>query len=363
MTFLQDGPLSSQCQLSSPEEKAAASGTEAWIDLSRIAAAFAVVCLHVSAGIVAQAPFGSFSWWCGNVADSAMRWSVPVFVMISGILLLRPEKSESLGGFYGRRLRRILIPTVFWTIVFTLLAYAESRARGVSLSPAYLVINILLGVPHYHMWFLYMLAGLYVFTPFFRKIVQQSSPKELLFLVVLLFAMSLVSYGFEFIYPGVPMVFTTRSMLYLPYFFAGCLLAAWKNPPATGVLIALLALSVGLATLGTYLLHLKFGGARGFYFYGELSAAVVPMSLCVLLLLKKFFGSARPSRRMREIAALTFGVYLIHPLFIEGLGALGWKAASYPPLLAIPVFSAVIFGFSLATAQILSFLPFLRRTI
>lgn len=363
MTFLAADDVSSQCQLSPAGERAERSTTAAWVDISRMAAAFAVVCLHVSAGVVAQAGFRSPSWWLGNLADSASRWSVPVFVMISGILLLHSDKSESLRGFYGKRLQRILIPTIFWTAAFTLLAYFEGRSRGVPPSPVYLLLNILLGVPHYHMWFLYMLAGLYIFTPFFRKAWQHSSPKERLFLTILLFAVSLVSYGFEFFYPGIPPVFITRSMLYLPYFFAGCLLVDWKNPPGTGALILLLAASAALTAVGTYLLNLAFGEARGYYFYGELSIAVIPMSLSILLLLKKLFGQVKPSRRLRGLASLTFGVYLIHPLWIEGLDAMGWKAASYPPSFSIPAFTMIIFGLSLAAAWLLSLTPFLRRTI
>lgn len=364
MIFLATDPASSDRLSSVPLENGpAAGGPEAWIDVSRIAAALAVVCLHVSAGVVAGAKFASLSWWAGNLFDSATRWSVPVFVMISGVLLLRPEKSESLEAFYGKRLRRIFIPTIFWTGVFTLLAYFAGRAAGAPPSPAYLAVNILLGTPHYHMWFIYMLAGLYLFTPFFRKVLRLSSPREQILLVLLLFAVSLVSYGFEFVYPGVPMAFTNRSILYLPYFFAGYLLAAWKTSLSAGTLAFFVAVSIAFTAAGTYFLNHYFGGSRGYYFYGELSVAVIPMSLSILLFLKNLFSRLRPSPVLRRIASLTFGVYLIHPLFIESLAALGWKAADYPPLLSIPAFALAAFGLSLASAEVLVRIPFLRRTI
>src|SRR5216117_2766854 len=69
-----------------------------WIEQARGAAALAVVILHVSAGVVrGVSDVTSAAWWIGNIVDSAMRWCVPVFVMISGALLLDPAKP--LGSF------------------------------------------------------------------------------------------------------------------------------------------------------------------------------------------------------------------------------------------------------------------------
>ena len=56
-----------------------------WIDQLRVLACFAVVLLHVSGVAVVEAKFASIDWHIGNLLDSATRWSVPVFVLISGI--------------------------------------------------------------------------------------------------------------------------------------------------------------------------------------------------------------------------------------------------------------------------------------
>ncbi|MDQ6971139.1 MAG: acyltransferase family protein, partial [Mariprofundaceae bacterium] len=81
-----------------------------WLDNSRVLAVFAVILVHVSDGFVSHYPMGSEYWWIGNIYDSAVRWCVPVFVMISGALLLDPAKHENLNTFYRKRFSRICIP-------------------------------------------------------------------------------------------------------------------------------------------------------------------------------------------------------------------------------------------------------------
>ena len=65
-----------------------------WLDNSRIIAILAVVFLHVSAGVVTESVIGTESWWVGNLYDSLVRWCVPVFVMISGAVLLDHSKKK-----------------------------------------------------------------------------------------------------------------------------------------------------------------------------------------------------------------------------------------------------------------------------
>ena len=74
------------------------------IDLLRVVGAIAVVWLHVSARVVTASPdVLNMGWWAGNLADAMSRWSVPLFVMASGALLLSPDVEAEPGRFYRRR--------------------------------------------------------------------------------------------------------------------------------------------------------------------------------------------------------------------------------------------------------------------
>ena len=142
-----------------------------WLDNSRIVAVFAVILLHTAGIVVNESDLGSEYWWIGNLYDSLVRWCVPVFLMVSGALLLDPNKDEDLGTFYIKRASRILVPVLFWSAFFLLWAIVKGNLASL----ADLSARLLSGKPHYHMWFLYMIVPLYLFAPFFRKIVANSN--------------------------------------------------------------------------------------------------------------------------------------------------------------------------------------------
>ena len=62
-------------------------------DVLRVAATFAVVALHLSAQHWADTDIYSTAWQAFNLYDSLVRWTVPVFVMISGVFFLAGTQS------------------------------------------------------------------------------------------------------------------------------------------------------------------------------------------------------------------------------------------------------------------------------
>ncbi|GAB7209335.1 acyltransferase [Dickeya oryzae] len=101
-----------------------------WLYIARIVSTFAVIVLHISAYTVSLAELGSLSWWAGNIYDSLTRWCVPVFVMISGALLLSPEKNETLSFFYKKRMSRIFLSTGFFgPFFFYFMGYSQGKGE------------------------------------------------------------------------------------------------------------------------------------------------------------------------------------------------------------------------------------------
>ena len=73
----------------------------------RILAAFAVVVLHTVATLFMDS-YPSSDWNVANVYESLVRWSVPVFFMISGALFLNKGKAGFLGRSWLLLLLRLL---------------------------------------------------------------------------------------------------------------------------------------------------------------------------------------------------------------------------------------------------------------
>ena len=163
-------------------------GRLAYADLLRVFACLAVIVVHVSGGWLESLPAGTADWNLLNAWDCLAHWCVPVFVMCSGMFLLDPKKSLAWPHLLFRYLLRVVVALVFWGVVYALMNTALFRGltlRGV-LDALYAVV---LGSVPTHLWFLYMVAGLYLLTPLLRAFVRGARRSDFhwFFLVVFLF--------------------------------------------------------------------------------------------------------------------------------------------------------------------------------
>jgi surface polysaccharide O-acyltransferase-like enzyme len=257
------------------------------IDLIRVIAAFAVVLLHVGARMdnLEVLDRGSINWWSNYFYNFSQFWAVPVFLMISGGLLLKKDSPEGMAEFYKKRLNKILIPLVFWTLVYFVIRYYLF-----GLTAKNILGSIVKGAPYYHLWFLYTLLGLYVITPFLRKIVNSSSKNELKVLMGISFFLT-VSVGIintflnkEVIYIS---PFYSTFLLYLGYYIFGYYALNYNPLVETKLLLSIVILSTLFISLGGAfsIVHLNFNGG---YLASYLSPFTIIQSSTLFLLFLKF---------------------------------------------------------------------------
>ena len=91
-----------------------------WVDLLRVLACFLVVFAHCCDPFVGQLDADRGAFLTGAFAGSLVRCSVPLFVMMTGVLLL--PVGEGMGAFYRRRIGRIVPPLLFWSLALPLAA-------------------------------------------------------------------------------------------------------------------------------------------------------------------------------------------------------------------------------------------------
>jgi surface polysaccharide O-acyltransferase-like enzyme len=335
-----------------------------WLDNSRIVAILAVVFLHVVGGVIFGNNVGTTDWWFGNLYDSIFRWCVPAFVMISGALLLDPLKKEGLSTFYQKRLSRLLVPLSFWSAFFLLWEFLKGIVRGNKVSSSELLEKLLSGEPYYHMWFLYMILGLYVFVPFLRKLVEHLTIQELKLLVLFMFVVAGTNSIFRAIYSeDGHNLFINRFLAYLPYFITGYIIRHTKNQPSKLSLFAVFSLSFLATFLGCYFFSIKISPNVGLYFRDYLSITVIPMSISVMYLLKTWESPIISESITKKLALLTFGVYLIHPIILEAINYKGLGARSFNPAFSVPTVAFFVFMAALAGAWLIHQIPYLRRVI
>ncbi len=145
----------------------------------RVIATIFVIFIHASTGFLYRIDTHAFDWNYANWINAATRCSVPIFVIISGYLLLKKE--EATGTFYRKRIPKLVYPFVFWTIVY--LVYYFYRYTNFELLSAEkigaIILDKMLHGANAHLWYLYMIIGLYLAIPFLRKILINSSKREI----------------------------------------------------------------------------------------------------------------------------------------------------------------------------------------
>jgi len=275
----------------------------------RVAACLAVVVLHAAAGYIYQ--FGQISlveWQFANVVDSVTRWCVPVFIMLSGAVNLH-ERNIAAGDFYKRRFNRLGPVIVFWSGVYVWYRHA---AHDVPLTLEVVGQALLAGTPYYHLYFLFLIAGLYLITPLLSAAAVKLTGYQLFIsgMVLTLVAMFAAGTG------GAGVNVFSRFAPYVGYYILGAALVRLEFSPRAAALT--FAVSVGATAVGTWSLveHLGIGSRWALYLYSYLSPTVIPMSIAAFVLgLSLFRGEAGPI--LRRISGLTMGVYLLHLMVLE----------------------------------------------
>jgi len=209
-----------------------------------------------------------------------------------------------------------------------------------------------------------MLTGLYLVTPLLRKLLGHCSAAQSRLLALGAFLWGTVEvlvlkHGESF--------FLFRFLPLLGYFLAGHLLFArirfHHNSVATRHFMLLFLVCVTGVACGTaYLLpHI---GTRAFaLMYAWQNPLVIGMSLAVFLLIVRPHAQSGLSTPLQHLAPLSFGIYLVHPLWLLGLAQLGLTAWYWHPALGIPVLTALTFSLSALSVWILQKSPLLRKTV
>lgn len=129
------------------------------------------------------------------------------------------------------------------------------------------------------------------------------------------------------------------------------------------ILWTLFFTSTILTAIGYYIIEKNIDAGSGFYFYSYLSVTVVPMSISIMYLLKKLNKPILNENITEKISSLTFGIYLIHPIFLSIIRIKFNYEIHYSSLLTIPFLSLLVFMISLISALVISKIPYVKSII
>ena len=236
----------------SDKQEALAAPRDYSLDILRILSICGVVAIHLFGYVLGHSEPQSRNWWLAAGLDIPFIWVVPVFVMISGALLLAPRNTAlEPRSFYRKRAVRLLPALIAWHLIY--LVGVRWLMRGEDLSPARVVQLLLDGSVFTQLYFLWLILGLYAVAPLISAFLQDGGPRRAQALAAILLGATALVYmvpgiaaSLGFARPISLNIFT-HWLPYVGYFVAG---RALRDVRLSGrsLFVALLS-AAGLAAL------------------------------------------------------------------------------------------------------------------
>lgn len=341
-----------QVLLPSPEPKV----KDHSLDAVRSVAVVLVVTIHVAApGFSMLAPH----WWAFNFYDSIARIAVPLFFMTTGALLLHREHSVR---SIGRRVVRITIPLLVWSAIYSQWVVGAGAGNW--------PLTILKSPVVYHLWYLYTLAGVYLFLPLFSGFYRTSTP-------------------------------STRALVLTGWFVGACVLPHVASLTGTywiGIDFSFMPLYAGYVVLGAvsyrdvpinarsalfaFVVWVSCSGLTAYLtcdwthatgkpsemFYENYAPLVVIAAVAAFITIRYVSSwsrlQAKPVRQaMSFVARMSFGVYLAHVLVIHSLQNSDMEFSFGNPWLEVPLNVLGVLCICLLFTAIVQRIPYLRAAV
>ncbi len=347
------------------------------VDLIRIVGILLVVMLHVTNEYytaIYQTPLDSMVlWWTATGFKSLTLSCIPLFVMLSGVLLLQPSKSnEPIKVFVRKRVNRIGLAYAFWSAIYLAWGFFVNQIPVTFCNVIQGTIKGLFTGPWYHFWFLYLIAGLYLITPILRAVETYKVQNLFRYLIILWFL------GVAIV-PPLQLIsgYTLNESLFVfggwtGYFVLGVYLQ--KKRVRSPILYGLFFLGLIWTVSSTWFMHFFANYLENNYFFFDyLTANVIVASVALFMILIRFKadwpGNKNPRIRkvVLAISNNTLPIYLLHVIILESLqkGYLGFKLSLtvINPIIGVPIITIATFFVTFGLVIIMKKVPLLKKMI
>lgn len=339
---------------------------ETELDILRLLAILAVIMMHAGGNAYLSPNFNANRH---SMFVAAIVWCVPAFFMISGRFFLDPQRDVTVQKIWGRYLLRIVIAFVVWSTVYTAFYV---------LSGAYDALNFW-GIltqwieGPYHFWYLYALMGLYILTPFFRKITEDH--RLMIYFVVLFFVINVMSEYFVYFPKTGETIRTALNkfgfgmlMGYCGYYVLGYFI--FKNKNKISPKLECIIYAVGIASFAATIVlegritpELQAADFVKQYLKPNVILFSAAIYTFFVVRVSRFRFSDRTIRLFGRLTELGFGVYILHAIVNEFASFVPLPQPISHPYLVLVVLTVIIYAVSLALTWLIRKIPYVGKKI
>jgi surface polysaccharide O-acyltransferase-like enzyme len=294
--------------------------------------------------------------------NSLSRCCIGLFVMISGYFLL-PMKGTS-GKFYKKHFARILIPFIIWCVAYAVY-YVFYRGDSLStclINIAHIPVNF--GTEVGHLWFIYMLAGIYLIVPIISPWIERCSKREMQIFLGIWLLTTLIPY-IHLIFPAIlgECSWNDTPTLYyftgfIGYFVLGNYIKRYGTPSA-GILICILVIGYLISALTfRYALGVTTDCVKIETGWGFCTTNVAMMVYAVFGLVNKINIKSKniATNLVTNISLNSYAIYLLHIMVLNFMHDVVYKGIDNV-WIAVPALAVSTFICTYIITWILSHLP------
>lgn len=327
-----------------------------YINTLRVLATFILVTVHTSSMFIssqsltpADSQFLAYEWT--HYAASAVN----IFLMISGILLLNPDKNLDYHRIIHHYIPRVLLAILVFGLPMCLMEqYMLSPHTGLLFIVTRAIANLLTGNCWTHMWYMYMLIGLYLLTPLYQHFIAHTTQREQTILVLTLFVFGLVLPSLN-VFFSIPFVSYIQINPILAVYPLGYYLHNYTKSNRWTVFMAIIYVCFYLG-----LCYYKVN--TGCMVFGAQCLSTVLFACSLLFIVRRFpiFQGL-----CAVLSKNCFCIYLIHAFYLNILFKIVHieRILHLHPVENMLIVIAVVFVLSLLTSFTLRKIPFMRNRV
>ena len=355
-----------------------------WCDALRLLAFFMLFSCHAADPFYASAASGATDSVDPELLSWAIRWGslvrpcVPLFVMLTGVLSL--PVSMQMEQFYKKRIPRVLFPFLIWSVIYyltpwltgvvgldssvviKLFSWAETDSQALSDGLARVVrIPYTFCFIACHMWYIYMLIGLYLYIPIFSAWVERATKREKEIVLVLWGLSTLLPYFTEYVshYSFGTCEWNSFGLFYYFAGFSGYMLLGhyiqhyvkWSLTKTLAIAIPMLAGGFLITYYGySYIMELPektLEQVELFWTYNTPNVAMMTAAFFLMICRVEIDPNSRIASWLANLTACGFGMYMVHYFF----PCVGYDLGAWlhlPAALRIPFSALAILAISWA---------------
>ncbi len=348
-------------------------GRVVYLDILKTIAIIGVLLIHITSRGFSSFEFLNFDYLVSAFVNSTVRFSVPVFIMVSGTLFLNEKKEIPIRKMYSKYVLRIIIALIifacFYEFCDLLIGYFKTGVFEKALIEKG-IENLLYLNTHFHLYYLYIIVIIYMLVPVMKVFLKSATRRDFEYLLGFLYLFAVIMpcfksfFHFEFIGSGMTaqyMINLTYGMLF--YFLLGHYLNKYTLKRKTENAIIITGVISSVATFLLTVFETKIYGQFNGIFIEAMTVNVSLIASGLFIFVKRISQYVKNGKIFVLFSNASFLIYLIHDFYNIVLDKLGLNLTTYPAIISIPMLLVLVFGMSYITYLILRKIPFLNKIL